>query len=132
MNSIEHCFLIDDDTDDQEIFCMALQDFNKNIQCNMASNGIEAVKKLSDNSNYLPDIIFIDMNMPKINGLQCLIEIRKIKRLINVPIIIYSTSSNPETVVSAMKEGAQDFLIKPPAISELSRKLQAIFVSFEN
>ncbi len=127
MKTIALCYLIDDDLDDQEIFCMAIEDFDNSIKCDYASDGGLAIKKLKEELNYFPDVIFIDMNMPKINGLQCLIELKKNHRLDSVPVIIYSTSSDPKTIAETKKEGAFDFLIKPTSVSALTLMMEELF-----
>jgi CheY-like chemotaxis protein len=119
---ILNCFLIDDDPDDQEIFCMALGDMGKEINCIYASDGVDALKRLNDPS-FTPDYIFIDMNMPRMNGSQCLQEIKKIGRLKDVPVYMYSTSADPEAVAATKQMGAAGFIVKPTSVSELTKTL---------
>jgi CheY-like chemotaxis protein len=71
------CLLVDDDLDDQEIFLMTLEKINKNIKCLTANNGVEALSLLTQNS-FVPDYIFLDVNMPKMNGIECLRSIKNI------------------------------------------------------
>jgi len=80
MVSPRQCLFIDDDADDQEFFCDAALSIDPHITCKFASNGVEAIEQLLDES-FLPDFIFIDMNMPKMNGKETLEEIRKMDRL---------------------------------------------------
>lgn len=117
------CFLIDDDQDDQEIFAMAVRDFNESIHCYFADDGVKALEKLN-NSDFLPDCIFIDINMPRMNGIECLEQIKNISRLRPVPICMYSTSADPNIVTRSKELGAQDFIVKPASISVLSKMLQ--------
>src|ERR1017187_6577510 len=85
------CFLIDDDVDDRTIFQLALNAFDSSIELVTASNGVEALEKINSPDLFLPDYIFLDLNMPYMSGKECLIRLRDIKRLKNVPILIYST-----------------------------------------
>jgi CheY-like chemotaxis protein len=117
-----NCFLIDDDSDDQEIFCMALEEMGEDVNCIYASDGVDALNRLSDDS-FTPDYIFIDMNMPRMNGNQCLKEIKKIKRLRDVPIYMYSTSADPDAVSETKLLGAAGFIVKPTSVAELTRTL---------
>ena len=80
-----NCFLIDNDEDDQEIFCMALRDVDPSINCILAANGVKAIEMLANDVRYIPSFIFIDMNMPLMNGKQCLLALKKIERLSDVP-----------------------------------------------
>ncbi|MDF2437091.1 MAG: response regulator receiver protein [Bacteroidota bacterium] len=118
-----NCFLIDDDPDDQEIFCMALDEIGESVKCEFASDGVEAIKKLTE-GNYKPDLIFIDMNMPRMNGNTCLQEIKKIEGMQSVPVYMYSTSAEPEAVAATKKSGAAGFIVKPTSVSELSETLK--------
>jgi CheY-like chemotaxis protein len=120
------CFLIDDDLDDQEIFLMALQQLDGEIQCRVANDGLEGLKKLSEDLSFIPDYIFIDVNMPKMNGVQCLSGIKKLEHLKNVRLIMYSTSSDPRIVNIIKDLGADSFLVKPPGFGLLVENLSKI------
>jgi len=119
--------LIDDDLDDQEIFCLAAQDVDESIECRCESDSIDAIEKLTVNASLTPDCIFIDMNMPRMNGKQCLIEIKKIDRLKNIPIFMCSTSSDPRVIAETKQLGAVDFIVKPSTLSEFTRTLSQVF-----
>ncbi len=121
------CLLIDDDVDDQEIFFMALQEYNASILCHFAGDGVIALDKFSDNS-FLPNCIFIDINMPRMNGVECLEEIKKIERLRCIPICMMSTSVDPNMVAQTKALGAADFIVKPPSISILTELLRQFIV----
>src|SRR3978361_68942 len=122
------CFLIDDDKDDQEIFLLALEDVNVAVACITANNGNDALNKFKNDETFLPDYIFLDLNMPKINGRQCLIEIKKINRLKDIPVIIYSTSSAQRDKLETEILGASAFITKPSSISEFSKILSHVFI----
>lgn len=122
------CFLIDDDKDDQEIFLMALEDINVSVSCITANNGNDALQKFEEDETFLPDYIFLDLNMPKINGRQCLVEIKKISRLKHIPIIIYSTSSAQRDKIETEILGASAFITKPSSITEFSKILAHVFI----
>ena len=119
-------FLIDDDSDDQEIFGLAIEKANVSADCVYANDGIQALEKLNGDVTFLPDYIFIDMNMPRMNGQQCLSEIKKIERLKDVPVFMYSTSADPESIAENIQLGAQDFIVKPSSIAELTQILKKI------
>lgn len=125
MASPRQCLFIDDDVDDQEFFCDAAQIVDPSILCTFAGNGVEALSKLS-NEAYTPDFIFIDMNMPKMNGRETLAEIRKMERLNAAAVYIYSTAAAPRTTDEMMELGATDFLIKPSSVQGLQDLLGKI------
>jgi CheY-like chemotaxis protein len=118
-------FLVDDDVDDHEIFKSALAQVDGNTQLIIASNGKEALQMLSEQEQ-LPDYIFVDLNMPRMGGIQLLTEIKKLEALHHIPVIVYSTSSHPDDKGKAMDAGATRFFTKPAKFSELCELLQTI------
>ena len=120
------CFLIDDDADDREIFAMALEDADRSSKCVTAKNGVDALEKLNCNDKFIPDYIFLDLNMPMLSGKECLKELKKIPRLNHVPIIIYSTSSHEKDIAETKQMGASYFLTKPSSIKVLTSILTKI------
>ena len=118
--------MVDDDEDDREIFQIALQKTGINATLITASNGAAAIEKLSSDGDFIPDYIFLDVNMPGMNGTVCLNEIKKIQRLNAVPVIIYSTSSNPLNEEETRRLKASHYLIKPPDVKVLSGMITAI------
>lgn len=118
--------LIDDDEDELEIFCQALNSFDKNIQCHLARNLDEALKFLDSTS---PAYVFIDFNMPKQNGIDCLIELKKIKKLKDSRFILYSNHLDNDLTRQAMEFGAYSCVKKPNMINLLARRLKEIINS---
>jgi CheY-like chemotaxis protein len=113
------CFLIDDDPDDQEIFTMAVMELSASIRCYFAEDGVKALEKLVK-GDFLPHCIFIDINMPRMNGIECLEQIKSNSRLKPVPVCMVSTSADPEIVAKAKELGAKDFIVKPASVSLLT------------
>ncbi|MDF2454186.1 MAG: response regulator [Cytophagaceae bacterium] len=127
MKRMKNCLLIDDDIDDQEIFEICVQELNPDIKFLAVKNGIEAVSLLKSNDSYTPDYIFIDVNMPKLNGLDCLKILRANERLHACKIYMYSTTSAHSSLEESKKLGADDFIIKPTKTAELKEILSKIF-----
>lgn len=121
------CLLIDDDQDDQEIFLIALNDSGKKIDCNMVSDAAIGLQCLDREASSPPDFIFIDLNMPGMNGKQCLMEIKNRPFLKEVPVVIYSTSSQPKDISEMKALGAADFITKPSSVRLLSKILSDFF-----
>jgi len=120
------CFLIDDDEDDREIFAMALKKANADFVCSMAKNGRDALDIVA-NSDFVPNYIFIDLNMPMVSGRDCLSALKKVKRFEGVPIIVYTTSSHSTDINDTKKLGADHYLVKPTSIVVLSQLLNDVF-----
>src|SRR3712207_625430 len=87
--------LADDDADDAEIFQEALREVAPSTNLYRVESGTAILQYLKDNRNVRPDIIFMDLNMPLMNGWQCLAKLKNTKGLDDIPVIIYTTSSNP-------------------------------------
>lgn len=121
------CLLIDDDIDDQEIFTLVLKKVYPTISCIIANDGVEAVTRLTANEDLNPDFIFLDLNMPRMDGKECLQELRKIDRLKQTPVIIYSTSSEKRDIIETRKLGASDYLEKQSSVADLQKMLAHFF-----
>ena len=119
-------FLADDDVDDQLLFLEALGEIDSSIECMFALNGEDALQKLKGSSEGLPNYIFLDLNMPRMNGFQCLSEIKKINNLRDVPVIIYTTSSAKKDVELSLQSGAQHFVTKPSSFNDLKAFLNKL------
>lgn len=120
--------LVDDDADDQEIFIAAVNEIDSSIKCISIDNCEEALDKLKREHTDLPDLIFLDLNMPRLNGRQCLSEIRKLSRLKHVPVIIYSTSSLKKDMEETANLGADFFITKPNRFNELCETLNNVLL----
>ena len=123
-----HCFLVDDDIDDQEIFCMALETIDRGIECSIAENGYAALERLNNETSFRPSYIFIDVNMPKMNGLDCLKAVKKIERLKESHVFMYSTSDDEHVIRACKQLGADDFIVKPASLDSLITILKKILV----
>jgi DNA-binding response OmpR family regulator len=118
--------IIDDDDDDRDIFCEAVSTIDSSIGLIQCHEGEEALKILENKNHPLPDFIFLDLNMPRINGRQCLERIKKQKHLQDIPIIIYSTSRYERDIKEVIRLGAATFLTKPSRMSELMKAVRLI------
>jgi CheY-like chemotaxis protein len=121
------CFLIDDDEEDIEIFEYALEGSEVPGTCISAQSGNEALIKLKNEENFTPDFIFLDLNMPGMHGTDCLVEIKKIPRFKNIPVIIASTSMYQEHEEKLIRLYAAHYLIKPTNVVTFSKILTDIF-----
>lgn len=116
-------FIVDDDADDQELFMEAVNQVDNSIQCIAASDCEEALDLLKNSKIDIPDVIFLDLNMPRLNGKQCLEELKKQSHLRHIPVIIYSTSSEKRDIDETNRLGAAYFLTKPNKFEELCKAL---------
>jgi CheY-like chemotaxis protein len=125
--SYHNLLLIDDDEDDQHIFMTAAAEVSSKVNCIAFYDAREALEKLSL-QEVTPDVIFLDLNMPIMNGEQFLTEIKRHKDLKHIPVIIFSTSSNQNTIKSVKELGATSFITKPSLYDELVDVLKPLLL----
>ena len=126
MNKSLITLLIDDDLDDQEFFSIVMEENFPQVQYEFANDGIQALGKLTAESSFIPHIIFIDVNMPRMNGLDCLKEIKKISRLEQAHIYMYSTSGDPAMVKRSLDLGARGFIRKEATLEALQKRFSEV------
>ena len=119
-------FLIDDDFDDQEFFSVAVKKLNESNDCVFAKDGEHGLELIRSDDNFNPDYIFIDYNMPRMNGLECLEQIRKMDRFKDTHVYMYSTTDNTTTMDHAKELGATGFIVKPSGLQVLVEILKVI------
>jgi CheY-like chemotaxis protein len=114
---ILHILLVDDDKDDTQLFTDAAGKLSSPFLFSKAEDGEQLLKFLSN--KLIPDIIFLDLNMPGISGRECLRAIRSNSEYDMIPVIIYSTSSSPSDVDACFRGGASMYIVKPHYFSEI-------------
>lgn len=118
--------LADDDKDDRFFFKKALNNITVPTKLVTVPNGERLMEYLDENSETLPDVLFLDLNMPRKNGNECLVEIKAQVKLKNLPVIIYSTSLREEVADVLYKSGAH-YYIQKCDYAELIQILESIF-----
>lgn len=125
MKNTKSCLLIDDDHDDQLVFSLAVKEFNQSILCLTADSGRIALAQLeSTEPALMPDLIFLDLNLPGINGYECLALLKQNPKLTHIPVVIYSTSAREADIIKTKDLGAVGFITKPLQITDLIKRLE--------
>lgn len=124
--------LIDDDADDREIFCEVVKEIPCEAVCYAIPNGHEALRQMEENKIETPSLIFLDINMPIMNGWQCLEALKKHEKYNHIPVVMYSTSSMPRDVEKAKELGAICLYCKPSSITDLRSALEAFITHLAN
>jgi CheY-like chemotaxis protein len=119
-NKLLQVLLADDDEDDRLFFKEAISEIKIKTFVTIVNDGIELMDYLH-NTVALPDIIFLDINMPRKNGIQCLDEIRSDERLKNITIAIYSTSGAERDIEETFIKGANVYIRKPNDFAALKK-----------
>lgn len=117
---------VDDDEDDKLVFGTALSVIDNKIVYMTASDGVEALKLLKEDIVLLPDMIFLDLNMARMDGFACLEELKRSDELSQIPVFILTTSINPRDKERAMKLGAQSYFTKPATYTGLIDTLKTV------
>lgn len=121
--------LADDDTDDCLFFKEAVEELVMDTQLITLDDGEQLMEHLNSKINELPDVLFLDLNMPRKNGFECLSEIKGNQRLKLLPVIIFSTSLEQEVVNQLYENGAQYFIRKPPDFSQFKKIIHQTFIT---
>ena len=111
--------LADDDLDDFELFKDAVSELSVPVNIIHCGNGVELMHHLA--AFPAPDVIFLDLNMPQKTGFDCMREIRSQPELQHIPVVIFSTSYDPQIVQILYKEGADRYIVKPKNFKDLKR-----------
>lgn len=127
--------LADDDIDDRSFFEKALRGIPIETQLASVKDGEELVTYLSNNPIPLPDVIFLDLSMPRKTGFECLIEIKENETLKNIPVVVFTTSFGrgnvyEQTLINSLaSHGAYDFIRKPASVDHLQQIIHKILTT---
>ncbi|GAB4091466.1 response regulator [Flaviaesturariibacter terrae] len=123
MMKINSVLIADDDCDDSEALCEVLESIAPNISCRIVRDGAELMKLLE---TVVPDLIFLDLDMPHKNGLQCLVEIRAHPQACTIAVVICSASARAVNIQTAYEMGADLFFVKPTTFGEIQKSMADI------
>lgn len=121
--------LAEDDPDDKLLLQDAFSSIGAKEVIEFVDNGEQVLKMLQDTNAELPDLIVVDVNMPKIGGIQTLERLKADQRLKNIPVLIYTTSTNPLDEEKSFRLGAKGYIIKPSSFKKLIETAR-FFMSF--
>jgi CheY-like chemotaxis protein len=121
-----HILLADDDEDDRMIFKDALDAVKVKSKVTLVNDGVQLMDYLQNMDGDLPHIVFLDLNMPRKSGIECLLEIRSDRKLKNLSIAIYSTSASEVDIEDTFVKGANVYIKKPNDFNTLVKILQEV------
>ena len=119
------CYFIDDDLDDQHFLRSALTTIDPTIGLVIESSGTAALHRLENDESFTPTYIFLDLNLPRLNGKILLERLKKVQRIKDVPVVIYSTSNYPGDIITCRELGAAGYIIKPNGYNAIVRVLRS-------
>ncbi|TGD56662.1 response regulator [Flavobacterium humi] len=118
-----YILLADDDEDDRTFFRDAFAEIKINANVNVVHDGEELMSYLKRTDIILPHILFLDLNMPRKNGLECLAEIKQLEHLNDMAVAIYSTSASEKDIEESFVRGANIYIKKPNDFDSLIKTL---------
>jgi CheY-like chemotaxis protein len=121
---------VDDDFDDRAFVAEAFREIDPAISCLTACDGVQALRTLN-NAVQLPDFIFLDINMPVMNGKECLEKLKNDERFRTIPVVMYSTTTDPSEIDFYYKLGAMSFVKKPHSFTQLCSALSNFLQSVQ-
>lgn len=121
-----HIILADDDEDDRMFFTDAFSELKMSTKVQTYKDGVELMDYLNSDEALMPEILFLDLNMPKKNGMECLQEIKANPKFENIAVAIYSTSSTEEHIEETFVNGANIYIKKPNDFSALKKVLSDV------
>lgn len=121
-----HIILADDDEDDRLFFTDAFDELKINTKVNTFNDGVELMDYLNKPDAILPNVLFLDLNMPRKNGIECLDEIKMDEKFNDIAIAIFSTSSSEEHIEETFVRGANIYIKKPSDFATLKKVLSDV------
>lgn len=121
--------LADDEDNDRLLFVDALKELKLKINIHTVNDGVELMEYLNNENNILPHLIFLDLNMPRKNGLECLKEIKSNSKLNDIAIAIFSTSMSENDIEQTLMNGANVYINKPNSFNELKQALKKVITA---
>ncbi|PKO99836.1 MAG: response regulator [Bacteroidetes bacterium HGW-Bacteroidetes-8] len=121
--------LADDDEGDTLLFKLAFSELKIKTIVNTVSDGVKLMEWLINEENTLPYLLFLDLNMPLKNGLECLKEIKSNNKLKEIFIAIYSTSDNEKDMDETFYNGANVYITKPNDFNLLKQTLEKVVMT---
>lgn len=124
-------YLAEDDIDDQHIFKEAISGIDKDLELTTFSDGVALLEALN-NKMHKPNVIFLDLYMPKMNGEETLLKIRQSPVLDSIPVVIFSNEYNIDYISDLFEYGANRYLHKPNSFQTLTTALNRTIESIKN
>lgn len=132
MGNIKRMYLVDDDPDDRFFIRQAFEQVLAGVEVIEANGGFELLSLIHQKDSILASLILMDMNMPRMDGLETIAALRADSGIPFIPIVMISTSSNPSLIDAAYQSGVETFLSKPSTMkgfNELAEQLSQNYLA---
>lgn len=121
--------LADDEENDRILFADALSELKTKTLIHTVNDGVELMEYLTDKDNSLPHLLFLDLNMPRKNGFECLKEIRANDKFNDIAVAIFSTSLAEKDIEETLVNGANVYINKPNSFDALKQALNKVVIT---
>ncbi len=131
MNNIKVIFLVDDDPDDRFFIRQAIQQVGQEVEVIEATSGFELLTLIQQQKKPFSSLILMDINMPKMDGVETVKVMRSDRTLPSIPVIMISTTTNPSYIKNAYDAGASGFISKPSTLQgfrDMANELKASYL----
>ncbi len=119
-------FLADDDEDDCMLFQEALNDIGRKVELTVSRDGEELMHTFDEKVPPPPNVLFLDLNMPRKSGFECLKEMRQSEKLKNIPVVVFSTSADKDHIKKTFHDGANHYARKPGNFVDLKKLIEHV------
>jgi CheY-like chemotaxis protein len=126
MRNLKPILLVEDDSVDAMTVKRALKDLNVTNPLVHTVNGEEALNHLRDESNGNPCVILLDLNMPKMNGVEFLKAVKADDALKSIPVVVFTTSQEEQDVIDSFKLNAAGYIVKPADYKKFVEAVKAV------
>jgi CheY-like chemotaxis protein len=116
--------LIDDDAEDRDLFCQAVTEISPTLKFTVSKSAEDAFEEIRSSKIAKPELIFLDLCMPKVDGFQCLLNLKTNKHLSSIPVVIYAASNLLTDISLSLELGASNYITKPLTIQKIGGAIQ--------
>jgi len=126
MTEYTRIFLADDDEDDCVLFQEALEELDRNTELIVSKDGEQLMKNFDEKVPPPPHVLFLDLNMPRKNGFECLKEMKRNEKLKDIPVVVFSTSGDKSSMETTFHDGAHYYIRKPGSFELLKKIIEKV------
>jgi CheY-like chemotaxis protein len=126
IQKLARIFLADDDEDDCILFQDALNEIGRKNELVISKDGVELMNTLNEKVPPPPQVLFLDLNMPRKSGFECLKEIKEEEKFKDIPVVVFSTSRDKSYMDKTFQDGANFYALKPASFEELKKLIEEV------
>jgi CheY-like chemotaxis protein len=126
IQKLTRIFLADDDEDDCILFQDALNEIGRKTELVISKDGVELMNTLNEMVPPPPQVLFLDLNMPRKSGFECLKEMKEGEKFKDIPVVVFSTSRDKSYIDKTFQDGANFYALKPSSFAALKQLIEQV------